>query len=117
MVELIKLGKSILDKVLGNQLLPELIAIIIDKSFENCPSMPSTSTGLEIPYFKTANKIHYDIPYYNFINSRIPILYELIKINEVENDGSSTLLYPYRIWLYYHMNDLELMKQLQKKLI
>ena len=116
MVELIKLGKPILDKVLGNQLLPELIAIIIDKSFENCPSMPSTSTGLEIPYFKTANKIHYDIPYYNFINSRIPILYELIKINEVENDGSSTLLYPYRIWLYYHMNDLELMKQLQKKI-
>ncbi|EMG46148.1 hypothetical protein G210_3617 [Candida maltosa Xu316] len=88
----------------ADKLTPELVAYIINKTLEKCPPMPPNSKNMEAPYFLTYNRIRFDGPYYNFINSRIPLLYEMVLKTSFEPDES---LYPYYIWLYYHMNDVE----------
>ncbi|EER33603.1 predicted protein [Candida tropicalis MYA-3404] len=101
-VTLVKLGKlqDIVDR--AERLTPELIIYVIEKSMADCPPMPSNATNVEVPYFISHKQLRFQNPYYKFINSKVPYLYDMVK-----RASPAPVLYPYYIWLYYHMNDTE----------
>ncbi|RCK57748.1 hypothetical protein Cantr_06254 [Candida viswanathii] len=86
----------------ADKLTPELITYVIEKTMAGCPPMPPNATNVEVPYFVTHTQLRFENPYYRFINSKVPLLYEMVK-----KASPALALYPYYIWLYYHMNDTE----------